>query len=144
MKEPFLIFILLLCSFRLFCHNSSFEVMPPDSITIKTFYDTGEPMDSARVKVFTPENYEKQAYELITDEHGIFSFVPETPGLWIFQVLDKSGHGQRINLDVSEQMLINTGNESNFSLVQRIIMGLAVLWGFIGTALYFLRKRGQK
>lgn len=142
MKRFLIILIFSFLTTILFAHGTGYELLAPEFITIKTFYDTGLPMKSATVKVFTPDDYKKPVYELKTDEQGLFSFKPDKTGLWVFQILDQSGHGQRINLEVTPEMTAHSKNQSSLTLTQRILMGLAVLWGFIGTALYFKRKRG--
>ena len=140
------LFGLMLCASAplLYCHGAIYEVLTGGVVGIRASFDTGEPMAAARVLVFAPGETEKY-YETKTDRNGIVCFSPDRKGMWVIQVLAEGGHGLRINLPVDSSMSVQPRAESasGSSYLQKIIMAIAVVWGFIGTGLFFSRKRGK-
>jgi len=140
------LFGLMLCApaSPLYCHGAIYEVLAGGVVGIRASFDTGEPMAAARVLIFAPDQPEKY-YETKTDRNGIVCFSPDRKGLWVIQVLAKGGHGLRVNLPVDSSMSVQqtAGSVSGSSYLQKIIMAIAVAWGFIATGLFFSRKRGK-
>jgi len=124
-----------------FSHGTKYEILPVQSIQIRALFESGEVMAGARVLVFRPE--ETVASDtLLTDQEGVFSFTPHKAGIWVFQVRQKDGHGMRINLPVTEDLLPDrSAQNAGPDVVQKSIMALCVLWGLIGTALFFKRRK---
>lgn len=123
-----------------FAHGTKYEIIEPRTITIKAMFDTGTPMSGSKVLVFRP-GATKSFKSISTDDNGIFLITPDAPGIWTFQVRDKSGHGMRINLDIDDSLKIKGNSRTGgINYIQKTIMALTVVWGFIGTALYFKRK----
>ena len=145
MKMSMLLFLFIAFSFSpLYGHGTGYEILYPESLRIRTFYDTGEPIADARVLVFAPGETEV-SFETTTDGEGVFSFTPDKPGTWIFQVRDATGHGMRINLDVgTDPAAGNQAGTGSIGYVQKIIMALCVVWGFIGRALFLWRRRKDR
>ena len=105
-------------------------------------YDTGEPMANAKVLIFAPEET-KATFTTQSDSKGVFYLIPDKAGTWTMQVRDKGGHGMRINLPVDESMqLTQASKSSGMTYLQKVLAALCVVWGCIGTALYFRRKAG--
>lgn len=131
----------------------NYEVEPTISLTAT--YDHGEPLDNAQVFVYSPENPREPWITGTTDESGRYQFRPnpEISGNWTVTVR-QAGHGDMItiNLDDSTPMANgSTGDAENSSLLadlpdisisQRLLTGASVIWGCVGTALYF--SRGHK
>ncbi|OAB55484.1 hypothetical protein AY600_08720 [Phormidium willei BDU 130791] len=131
----------------------TYEVEPTISLTAT--YDNGEPFNEAQVLVYSPENPQEPWKTGTTDELGRYQFRPnpEIPGNWTVTVR-QAGHGDMItiNLDESTPMADgSTGDVANSSLLadltdisipQRLLTGASVIWGCVGTALYF--SRGHK
>jgi len=140
------LFGLMLCApaSPLYCHGAIYEVLAGGVVGIRASFDTGEPMAAARVLIFAPDQPEKY-YETKTDRNGIVCFSPDRKGLWVIQVLAEGGHGLRVNLPVDSSMSVQqtAGSVSGSSYLQKIIMAIAVAWGFIATGLFFSRKRGK-
>lgn len=129
----------------LYCHGAIYEVLAGGVVGIRASFDTGEPMAAARVLVFAPDQPEKY-YETKTDRNGIVCFSPDRKGMWVIQVLAEGGHGLRVNLPVDSSMSSQqtAKSVSGSSYLQKIIMAIAVAWGFIATGLFFSRKRGKE
>ncbi len=144
-----------------FAHGAIVEYMTTQqtitAIVIHATYDNGTPMGNAQVTVFAPDDPATPWQKGVCDEQGAFSFVPDTsrPGTWEVQVR-KSGHGAVVYVPV-EQMgasdatsdvadasppasataQVLSGSSKSHTPLQYILMGSCVVWGFVGTALYF-------
>ena len=62
-------------------------------------------------------------------------------GMWIIQIRDNFGHGMRINLDIDKNLYLKKSLKKTSSGLQKIFMAICVVWGFIGTTLFFKRSR---
>lgn len=129
----------------LYAHGALMEYAFTSAITIQAKYDTGHPMPGARVTVYAPDNPAKPWLVGTSDEEGRFSFVPDLAkaGTWTIQAR-QAGHGAMIHIPVeptSEQDSGAAAASSGTTTPQRLLMALAVVWGFVGTALFFTRKR---
>lgn len=122
-------------------HGVQLEIYQSNAIEVVARYDTSEPMAEAQVAVFAPGNPAEPWLTGFSDESGRFSFVPDPqmPGLWEVQVR-QAGHGGLIRVAVGEN---GDGPPvaGGFTFAQRILMAAAVVWGLIGTALFFSRGR---
>ncbi|MEL7353716.1 MAG: carboxypeptidase-like regulatory domain-containing protein [Cyanobacteria bacterium P01_A01_bin.116] len=123
-------------------HGAKIEVLPQAVEIIATF-DTGEPMDNAQVAVYAPDTPETPWRTGQTDSEGRFSFTPDTGvagGLWEVTVR-KAGHGQTTSFSLGENEAALASEASTTQLtVQKWISMAAIIWGFIGTALFFSNK----
>lgn len=126
----------------IFAHGTKYEILQDKIIGIKAMLDTGDPIAHAKVLIFAPED-SKVTHTTNTDSNGVFYFTPDKAGIWTLQVRAKGGHGMRINLTVDESMQLagnHKGIHSGTTYFQKVIMAICVVWGCIGTALYFRRK----
>jgi nickel transport protein len=147
-------------------HGAHIEYQPTESIQIQAKYDSGEPMQGAQVMVYSPENLSEPWTQGTTDDQGRFVFSPDTsqPGNWEVTVR-QAGHGDIVAIPVAgdEAAVADvgetaTGDETaaapicetpaesspqtaQLSPVQQGITIGAVIWGFIGTALFFARGK---
>ena len=122
-------------------HGVNIEYNESVEVEIFAAYDTGDPMAGAQVSVYAPDEPTTPWLTGTCDEEGRFSFTPDTsrPGTWDVQVR-LAGHGGIIHIPVGE------GNEATdktggFSPMQIGVMSACVVWGSVGTALYFSRRR---
>jgi nickel transport protein len=147
-------------------HGAHIEYQPTESIQIQAKYDSGKPMQGAQVMVYSPENLSDPWTQGTTDDQGRFVFSPDTsqPGNWEVTVR-QAGHGDIVaipvggdNAAVADGGEATTGDEAaeaavgqasaeslpqtaQLSPVQQGITIGAVIWGFIGTALFFARGK---
>lgn len=141
-KFPFVLAVIFI-SFPLFAHGTKYKVVSEKVIGIKAMYDSGEPMANARVLIFAPDET-KVTCTTESDSSGIFYLIPDRAGTWTMQVRDRGGHGMRINLPVDESMQLGTAHKgSGMTFLQKIMAVLCVVWGCIGTALYFKGKANK-
>jgi nickel transport protein len=127
-------------------HAALVEARLVPGILVEAVYDTGEPMVGAQVTVYGPTDPTQPRMTGLTDTSGRFGFVP-TPadaGSWAVQVR-QAGHGGMAYLRIDGHAGPAAGpvetSTSRMSMSQRLVMGFSVVWGFIGTALFFARRR---
>lgn len=123
-----------------FAHGVDIKYNSTISYQIVATFDNGSPMDGAQVNIFAPGEPSKPWESGITDDKGVYQFNPDSSiqGTWEIQVR-KAGHGGMTTFEVN-----STGIQSkstNANLIQKSVMIGSVIWGCIGTALYFRRKK---
>ncbi len=139
-------------------HGAVVEVTPA-AVEIKAAFDTGEPMSDAQVLIFSPADVETPWAKGQTDSEGRFVFSPDPAagedavesGRWEVTVR-KAGHGQTTSFMVGDGVLQESfsgaasgtavASQSRFTLQHWVSVG-AIIWGFVGTALYFKAKASQ-
>lgn len=146
-------------------HGSKITYQQTQSLEIIAEYDNGEPMKNAQVVIYAPKNPTQPWLKGITDNQGKFRFTPDSSlvGDWSVKVR-LGGHGKIINIPISststasnfknntgnfqnqETMMIKSGitseiNNVQHTMLQKLMMAATGIWGFIGTALFFARKK---
>jgi nickel transport protein len=133
-----------------------------EAVEITAAYDTGDPVDGGQVLVYAPGDDSEPWATGTTDHQGRYAFVPDASqtGEWEIQVR-QAGHAASTSVEVGdsrekpgagddreefrdesrpedsgEARAVGSGDT-----VQRVLMGAAVVWGFIGTALFFASRR---
>ncbi|MEE9618360.1 MAG: carboxypeptidase regulatory-like domain-containing protein, partial [Anaerolineae bacterium] len=93
-----------------------------------------------QVTVYAPDDPSTPWLTGVCDEDGRFIFTPDPskPGTWDVQVR-QSGHGDMVHIPIGEDVAM-TGT-TGYTPLQVVLMGACVVWGFVGTALFFLRGR---
>lgn len=122
-------------------HGVSLSYDSSEGVEVTAEYDNGEPVSEGQVSVYSPDELSETWSTGTCDDEGKFFFVPDTeiPGTWQVKVR-KAGHGGIINIEV-EEGAVESGGSTGFSVLQIVIMSLAVIWGFVGTGLYFARRK---
>lgn len=151
-----------------FAHGVDLSITPREGVEVKAAFDGGEPMAGAQVSVFAPGEPDEPWLVGTADEDGRFFFVPdpELPGTWEAQVR-QAGHGGTVEIEV-EPAGAGQATEAadpappaetppaqaapggpatpaqttagGLTTLQKALMIACVIWGAIGTALYFKRK----
>ena len=121
-------------------HGARIEYTTHGVIEIRALYDTGTPMAGAQVSVYAPDAPTTPWLTGACDEEGRFSFTPDPtkPGTWDVQVR-QAGHGDIVHISVGQDMTASGG--PGCTPAQLTLMGACVIWGFVGTALFFARRR---
>ena len=137
------IFALMLClalPLPAYAHGAKIEYAINMTIEIVATYDDGQPMAGAQVTVFAPDDPSTPWLTDFCDDEGRFSFTPDTAatGTWDIQVR-QAGHGDIVHIPIGTAAA-GTGSEGN-TLLQIVLMAVCVVWGSIGTALYFSRRK---
>ncbi|MEL7053519.1 MAG: carboxypeptidase regulatory-like domain-containing protein [Cyanobacteria bacterium J06555_13] len=126
-------------------HGAIIEVTQ-EALTVEATFDNGDPMAEAQVSIYSPADLKTPWAQGQTNEQGQFSFSPdsETPGQWEVTVR-QAGHGGTTTFEVGESTntvaLSGAGaSPAAGATAQKWVSVAAVIWGFIGTALFFSRK----
>ncbi|QUS62045.1 carboxypeptidase-like regulatory domain-containing protein [Synechocystis sp. PCC 7338] len=148
----------------IFAHGVKVEHRSVEAIAVAAQYDSGEPMAEAQVLVYAPDNASQPWLTGVTDKQGKFTFTPagDRPGNWEVAVR-QGGHGAMVTIPLqagganggtmdagsdqsdSDKMapeitIASVPNAGALSPIQRGITIGAVIWGFVGTALFFTGK----
>jgi len=111
-------------------------------VAIRAAYDDGTPMTGASVTVYAVSNPTEPWLVGETDSRGSFSFTPDesVSTSWDLSVR-KAGHGDMVRIDLTGQGTVR--GSTALSTGQIILMTVCVVWGLIGTGLYFaaVKKR---
>ncbi len=139
-----LIFVLILglgLPIKALAHGAKIEYTVNMAIELVATYDNGEPMAGAQVVVYAPDDPSTPWLTGVCDDDGRFTFIPDTsrPGTWVVQVR-QAGHGDMVHIPVGQDMVATSG-VGGFGVLQIVLMSACVIWGFVGTALYFSRRR---
>jgi nickel transport protein len=139
-------------------HGAALAAGLVPAVSVQALYDTGEPMAGAQVSVFAPDAPTTPWLRGTTDEAGRFVFVPDgRAGRWTVQAR-QAGHGAVVHIDPAEpaagpSRVVGAPAQAAASIVpltadrgvpgtglQRAVMALCVIWGLVGTALFFRRR----
>ncbi|MFZ5942584.1 MAG: carboxypeptidase-like regulatory domain-containing protein [Bacillota bacterium] len=135
-----IIAVMLFIPVTSYAHGAKIEYTNKMSYEITARFDSGEPMADAQIIVYSPQDPAVPWITGTADEKGQYIFTPDLreKGIWTIQVR-KAGHGAQINIEVGDTASVkaNTG----YSLVQKLVMTASVVWGLIGTALFFGRRK---
>ena len=124
-----------------YAHGAKIEYTVNMTIELVAAYDNGEPMAGAQFVVYAPDDPSTPWLTGVCDDEGRFSFTPDTskPGTWDIQVR-QAGHGDIVHIPVGEDT-VGTGGTGGYTPLQIVLMAACVIWGSVGTALYFSRRR---
>ncbi len=143
-------FWILICSCQTmdaYAHGAQMSYQLTTGVVVQALYDSGLPMSSAQLTVYAPDDPTRAWLTGNSNDQGVFSFVPdpEVSGIWSVQAR-QAGHGAMIHIavDKGDETALTpqaTQVQPGSSLLQRLLMAATVIWGCIGTALYYKRGR---
>ena len=136
------VLVLGLClPIKAFAHGAKIDYTASTTIELVAAYDNGEPMAGAQVVIYAPDDPSTPWLTGVCDDEGRFSFTPDTSksGIWDVQVR-KAGHGDIVHIPVGGDAAA-AGGISGYTTLQIGLMAACVVWGSVGTALYFWRRR---
>jgi nickel transport protein len=131
-------FLLISWQGRSSAHGIQVNYQTTQAIRIQAAYDTGEPMIDAQVSVYAPNNLQTPWRQGQTDGLGHFSFSPDPTltGNWEVKV-GQAGHGDILVIPIGTEV----ATQPTKSLLQKLLITGSVIWGCVGTALFFSRRR---
>ncbi|MEA5543084.1 MAG: carboxypeptidase-like regulatory domain-containing protein [Limnoraphis robusta] len=137
-------------------HGVKIEHNATQAIEINAKYDTGAPLENAQVTVYAPDDPTTPWKQGTTDNQGNFMFTPDPSKIGYWEVkVRQAGHGGLISIAVGNntnntqvsaaQPTENQNEQSSFysktsqglSPIQKGLMIGSILWGCVGTALFF-------
>ncbi len=144
MKALLLALFLLLTTLGIaapaFAHTveTDYLVNAQSGLEIRSHYSTGEPMEKAVVKVYSPSDPSKPWMEASTDAEGRFAFLPDRsiPGDWTVKV-GQTDHGDALTVEVTDQgvEIAPDVKERADGSKQLVVIGFAALTGGIAKKL---------
>jgi nickel transport protein len=122
-----------------FAHGAQITYQLKTTVEIEATYDSGEPMAEGQVTVYAPDDPATPWLTGVCDEEGRFAFTPDPsiPGTWDVQVR-QAGHGDMVHIPIGEEGAAASG--TGFTPLQIVLMAGSVVWGAVGTALFFSRR----
>ncbi|WP_316788132.1 carboxypeptidase-like regulatory domain-containing protein [Thermoleptolyngbya oregonensis] len=150
-------------------HGVDITYQETRAIALEARYDGGQPMSGAQVAVFSPADPQTPWLRGTADESGRFLFAPDPaqPGNWEVQVR-QAGHGEILVIPVGGGAAAGAGEPASAATsspetsspetsssaisppvsrsggglnpIQRFVMAASVIWGCVGTALFFSRR----
>jgi len=117
----------------------------PGGLAVSCRYSTGEPMEYAKVTIFSPGT--NQPFQVgHTDKNGRFCFYPDAPGEWRVTAEDGMGHRLEVKvpvtLDQVQGMQVkNAAPPAATSLFERALVGLSLIFGLAGLLFYWRAVR---
>lgn len=160
------LYFLLFCTVlgispKALAHGANISFQPTQAIEIQAQYDGGTPMDNAQVTVYAPDDPATPWLTGTTDAEGKFTFSPDPTltGNWDVKVR-QAGHGDLISIPIegnnSSGENANNGSSDNntvaiataptmmnsgYTPLQKAVMAVVGVWGCVGTALFFARRK---
>ena len=150
-KWRFLTFLFVLFIFGLtvipglpmkaYAHGARITYTIDTDINIIATYDNGDPMAGAQVVVYAPDDPTDPWLTGVCDDEGRFSFTPDSSksGIWDIQVR-QAGHGDIVHITVGQNAVAKADTDG-YTVFQIVLMSACVIWGFVGTALFFVRRK---
>jgi nickel transport protein len=126
---------------KTYAHGAIITYTVNMTIDVVATYDNEEPMSGAQFTVYAPDNPANPWLTGICDDQGHFSFSPDnsSSGTWDVQVR-KAGHGDMVHIPVGSSTAAREAT-GTYTVMQIVIISLCVLWGLIGTGLFFKRRK---
>lgn len=120
-------------------HGAQITYQIKPTVEIEATYDSGEPLAEGQVTVYAPDDPATPWLTGVCDEEGRFTFTPDPsiPGTWDVQVR-QAGHGDIVHIPIGEEGA--TGSGGGLTPLQIALMAGSVIWGAVGTALFFSRR----
>jgi len=130
---------------RAIAHGANIAYQTTTAIKINATYDSGQPMATAQVTIYAPDDPVNPWLTGTTTENGDFIFVPDPDKIGNWEVkVRQAGHGDLISISWGDRQTSTQSNQSvsgqNYTPMQKGLMIVSVGWGFVGTALFFSRK----
>ncbi len=121
-------------------HDLQYSVSQGTAVVIRLYYaDTDE---------FSYESYEiyREGEDIPyqvgrTDAKGAIAFIPDRGGAWRIRTFSEDGHGLDFVIEVDSDQVLRVADRSLFDRYERIIVGIAILFGIFGTINLFTRRK---
>ena len=125
-------------------HGALVEVRS-DAVEVNAVFEDGQPMANAQVVIYAPDNLQTPWAKGETDAAGQFRFEPDVENVGTWEVtVRQAGHGGTTAFEVGESGYASSSVSSVRSPMQKWGTIAAVIWGFVGTALFFSAKTSAK
>ena len=93
--------LLALGAWPALAHETLHEVQRGAAIGVRTWESDGEAVAGAIYEVYSPADRQHPWQEGRTDRAGWLAFVPSQPGSWRVRVIEATGHGLDVEVEVA-------------------------------------------
>jgi nickel transport protein len=134
-------------------HETLHEVQRGTAVAVRTYESDGDPVAWTAYEVYSPAEPKTPWQSGRTDRAGWLAFVPDRPGRWRVRVIEATGHGLDIGVEVEARPAAPAPSPGSpapaptaapdapgAAFVLRPLLGLAVI-GVIFTALYLAWRK---
>lgn len=109
---------------------------------VRAAYGGSEPVQFAKVQVFTPGTHSQQFVGGTTDRRGFFCFVPDHGGNWRVRVDDEEGHRRDVVVTIPEPFGSPVAPVVHpTQRLERTLLGFALIFGITGFWYGFKARR---
>lgn len=130
-------------------HGVSYEMVETSpAVTFRSGFSSGEPIAYGEVLIYSPDDSEVEFQNGRTDKNGVFSFLPDRPGIWKIEVKGGLGHKLMFEVQVDAHKIIKDSKADNYGFLHssqsmRAVLGVSLLFN-IALATLLLRARKRK
>ncbi|HEY6105716.1 MAG TPA: hypothetical protein VIV59_07030 [Anaeromyxobacteraceae bacterium] len=127
-------------------HEVLHEVRPGGAVAVRFTHGDGEPVAHARGEVYSPADAGAPHQEGRTDRAGWLAFVPDRPGSWRVKVVDATGHGLEVAVEVGSDGTASARSDrapGGAAAWLRPLVGLAAVSAVFVALAAVRRRRGS-
>jgi nickel transport protein len=133
--------LLLALGSALFAHDLLHTVTAKTAVVVTLTYPDGSPYSYEPYTVYAPQSPTVPFQKGVTAQNGTVAFAAETPGTWIVKTASADGHGAVIAYEAKAGAVSET--PAAMPLWQRMITGVALIFGLFGLFVLFKPKKGD-
>ncbi len=128
-------------------HGVSYEMVENSAaVTFKSGFSNGSPIAYGEVLIYAPDNADIEFQNGRTDRNGIFSFLPDKPGIWKIEVDGGLGHKLIFTVNVAESekkdltaQTIKDPLQASMSI--KVLLGISLIFNLCLAASYIRKKK---
>jgi len=135
-----LLFLMTLANAPAHAHGIHVDTSTAPAVTVSFSYEDGSPVAFETCEVLAPGD-PSPFQNGNTDRLGRVTFRPDQAGTWKVRVWSADGHGNTAEVVVTDDLVSATTKRDHLAPRQRIITGVAVLFGVFGIVTLVLRRR---
>jgi nickel transport protein len=98
-RVPLLVLIALLAGPAL-AHETLHQVVQGKAVAVRAYESDGDPLAATPFEVYSPAEPKGAWTTGRTDRDGWLAFVPDRPGRWRVRVIEPTGHGLDLSVDL--------------------------------------------
>ncbi len=129
-------------------HEVLHQVERNRAVALRAYFADGEVLAYARYEVYSPADPKIPHQKGRTDRDGWVAFVPAAPGTWRVKVIDDTGHGLDVGVEVPSTPAAAAAGRSSAAVpgaaafVLRPLVGLAAIAAVFGVLMVVHRRQG--
>jgi nickel transport protein len=134
---------LLMLAGRLLAHDIETQIkMGQPAVIVRATYAGKDPVAYAPVLIYAASERKTEFQNGRTDARGVFSFVPDRGGEWLFVVDDEMGHRREVKIPVDERLVASSSDLGAApTLGQKILTGVALILGLTGLVYWYKARQ---